>query len=243
MLGFSNYELLLAGFFKGDAMLLIIEQMLDKVQLENLRAQYDLLQFADGRATAGERAAEVKRNLQLPNDTPEHALLSEMIHHALASSSKFMSAMLPLQLSPPLFNRYLAGMGFGEHVDNAIRIDGESPLRADVSMTIMLSSPQEYDGGELVIEDVYGTQRLKLAAGSIVIYPSSSLHRVEAIRLGQRDVVVLWGQSMVRDAGQRALLYRLDQSIQNIRRQTPESSEIDSLLATYNNLLRMWADI
>ena len=224
-------------------MLMVLDQVLDKTQLNSLRAKYDQLQFADGRATAGERAAEVKRNLQLPNDSSEHVQLSQLVQQALASSPQFMSAVLPLQLSPPLFNRYMSGMAFGEHVDNAIRIDGEAPLRADVSMTVMLSTPEEYDGGELVIEDVYGTQRLKLAAGSMVIYPSSSLHRVEAVRRGQRDVVVLWAQSMVRDASQRALLYKLDQSIQNIRRATPESSEIDQLLAIYNNLLRMWADL
>lgn len=224
-------------------MLKVLDQVLDETQLNSLRTQYNQLQFADGRATAGERAAEVKRNLQLPNDSPEHARLSQIVHQALASSPQFMSVVLPLQLSPPLFNRYLSGMAFGEHVDNAIRIDGEMPLRADVSMTIMISAPEEYDGGELVIEDVYGTQRLKLAAGSMVIYPSSSLHRVEAVRRGQRDVVVLWAQSMVRDAGQRALLHKLDQSIQNIRNTTSENGEIDQLLAIYNNLLRMWVDL
>lgn len=224
-------------------MLLVIENVLSAAQLQLFRQQYAQLDFADGRATAGERAAEVKRNLQLANDTPEHAVLSQQVHQVLASSAKFMSAALPLQISPPLFNRYLAGMAFGQHVDNAIRIDGEAPLRADVSTTIMLSDPHDYEGGDLVIEDTYGLQRIRLQAGSMVVYPSSSLHRVEPVTAGNRDVVVLWTQSMVRDVNQRALLFKLDQSIQNIRTQTPSSREIDSLLATYNNLLRMWAEL
>lgn len=224
-------------------MLMVLDQVLTATQLKTFRQQYEKLSFGDGRATAGERAAQVKRNLQLANDTAEHAALSEIIHQALASSATFMSAVLPRQISPPLFNRYLAGMAFGQHVDNAIRIDGEAPLRADVSVTMMLSDPEDYQGGDLVIEDTYGERRIRLQAGSMVIYPSSSLHRVEPITKGNRDVVVLWAQSMVRDVSQRALLFKLDQSIQNIRRQTPNSSEIDSLLAIYNNLLRMWTEL
>ncbi|MEO7343922.1 MAG: Fe2+-dependent dioxygenase [Methylotenera sp.] len=222
---------------------MVLDQVLTATQLKTFRQQYEKLSFGDGRATAGERAAQVKRNLQLANDTAEHAALSEIIHQALASSATFMSAVLPRQISPPLFNRYLAGMAFGQHVDNAIRIDGEAPLRADVSVTMMLSDPEDYQGGDLVIEDTYGERRIRLQAGSMVIYPSSSLHRVEPITKGNRDVVVLWAQSMVRDVSQRALLFKLDQSIQNIRRQTPNSSEIDSLLAIYNNLLRMWTEL
>lgn len=224
-------------------MLMVLDQVLTATQLKTFRQQYEELSFGDGRATAGERAAQVKRNLQLANDTAEHAALSAIVHQALASSATFMSAVLPRQISPPLFNRYLAGMAFGQHVDNAIRIDGEAPLRADVSVTIMLSEASDYEGGDLVIEDTYGSQRIKLQAGSMVIYPSSSLHRVEPITKGNRDVVVLWAQSMVRDTGQRNLLFKLDQSIQKIRQQTPDCEEIDALLATYNNLLRMWVEL
>jgi PKHD-type hydroxylase len=142
-----------------------------------------------------------------------------------------------------LFNRYLPGMAFGQHVDNAIRIDGEIPLRADVSTTIMLSSPDEYVGGDLVIDDTYGERRIRLDAGSMVVYPSSSLHRVEPVTAGKRDVIVLWAQSMVRDVGKRALLYRLDQSIRKLRQRDESCAEIDALLSTYQNLLRMWADV
>lgn len=224
-------------------MLTVIDQVLSASQLEVFRKQYEKLQFGDGRATAGERAAQVKHNLQLANDTPEHEALTQVVYEALASSSTFMSAVLPLQMSPPLFNRYLEGMSFGEHVDNAVRIDGEAPLRADVSVTMMLSAENDYDGGNLIIEDTYGAQCIRLQAGSVVVYPSSSLHRVQAVTQGKRDVVVLWVQSMVRDAGQRALLHRLDQSIRNLRSVMPSSQEIDPLLATYNNLLRMWAEL
>ncbi|HEU4709576.1 MAG TPA: Fe2+-dependent dioxygenase [Methylophilaceae bacterium] len=224
-------------------MLLVLENILNEKELASFRASYDKLDFGDGRATAGERAASVKRNLQLANDTAEHAALTELVHGLLAASSSFMSAALPVQISPPLFNRYLPGMAFGRHVDNAIRIDGENPLRADVSATLMLSDPQDYEGGDLVIEDTYGAQRIRLQAGSLVLYPSSSLHRVEAITAGKRDVVVFWTQSMVRDDSQRALLYKLDQSIRRLRQQDELCAEIDPLIATYHNLLRMWAEI
>ena len=222
-------------------MLIVLDDVLNAQALREFRAAYARLPFGDGRATAGERAAEVKRNLQLANDTPEHAALTAKVHAALGHCAAFMSAALPLEISPPLFNRYLPGMAFGQHVDNAIRIDGEAPLRADVSATLMLSEPSDYEGGDLVIADTYGEQRIRLKAGSMVVYPSSSLHRVEAVTAGQRDVVVFWVQSMVRDAGQRALLYQLDQTIRRLRQREPGAAEIDALMATYNNLLRMWA--
>jgi PKHD-type hydroxylase len=224
-------------------MLLVVDNVLDAKKLIEFRRCYDQLDFSDGRATAGERAAMVKRNLQLLNDTPEHAALTGEVHAALAGCAQFMSAALPVQISPPLFNRYLPGMAFGQHVDNAIRIDGEAPLRADVSATIMLSDPDGYEGGDLVIEDTYGEQRIRLAAGSMVVYSSSSLHRVEPVTAGQRDVVVLWAQSMVRDISQRALLFRLDKSIQALRARDAACPEIDALIATYHNLLRMWAEV
>lgn len=224
-------------------MLLVIEQVLNETELSHMRTRFDQIAFGDGRATAGDRAALVKRNLQLPNDVPEHAELTALVHAALARCADYMSAALPLDISPPLFNRYLPGMAFGEHVDNAIRIDGESPLRADVSCTLALSDPDDYEGGDLVIDDTYGSRRIRLKAGSLVVYPSSSLHRVEPVAAGKRDVVVLWTQSMVRDVGQRALLYRLDQSIRSLRKRNPDAPEIDPLMANYHNLLRMWADV
>ena len=224
-------------------MLIVVDDVLVEQELSEFRAAYDSLPFGDGRATAGERAAEVKRNLQLANDTPQHEALTLKVHAAIAASTEFMSAALPVQVSPPLFNRYLPGMSFGQHVDNAIRIDGEQPLRADVSATLMLSGPDDYQGGDLVIEDTFGERRIRLKAGSMVVYVSSSLHRVEPIVAGHRDVVVFWAQSMVRDISQRATLYRLDQTIRNLRQRDAEMPEIDGLMATYNNLLRMWAEV
>jgi PKHD-type hydroxylase len=224
-------------------MLMVVEQVLSREQLQLFRSSYDQLAFSDGRVTAGGRAARVKHNLQLLNDTPEHAALTAEVHTVLGGSAEYMSAALPVAINPPLFNRYLPGMAFGQHVDNAIRIDGEIPLRADVSTTIMLSSPDEYVGGDLVIDDTYGERRIRLDAGSMVVYPSSSLHRVEPVTAGKRDVIVLWAQSMVRDVGKRALLYRLDQSIRKLRQRDESCAEIDALLSTYQNLLRMWADV
>ena len=224
-------------------MLIVLDNVLNAEQVNMFRSSYDKLDFGDGRATAGERAAAVKHNLQLANDTPEHAVLTENVHAILGHNTNFMSSALPTQISPPLFNRYLPGMAFGEHVDNAIRIDGEAPLRADVSATLMISPPEDYMGGDLLIEDTYGTQRIRLRAGSLVLYPSSSLHRVEPITSGKRDVIVFWVQSMVRDASQRALLYKLDQSIRKLRERDAACPEIDPLIATYHNLLRMWAEI
>lgn len=224
-------------------MLLVVENVLSQSQLTAFRDAYNQLDFADGRATAGERAAMVKRNLQLPNDTPQHAALSAQVYAVLASCKEYMSAALPLQTNPPLFNRYLPDMAFGQHVDNAVRIDGESPLRADVSTTIMLSDPDSYEGGDLVIEDTYGERRIRLKAGSMVVYPSASLHKVEPVTAGNRDVIVLWTQSMVRHESQRSLLYQLDKAIQSLRQREPDAVEIDSLMANYHNLLRMWANL
>lgn len=231
------------GFLIGDAMLIVLNDVLTPAELQMFRTSYDKLDFGDGRATAGERAASVKHNLQLANDTPQHAVLTEKLHAILGGCGDFMSAALPAQISPPLFNRYLPGMSFGEHVDNAIRIDGEVPLRADVSGTLMISGEDDYTGGDLVIEDTYGTRRIRLEAGSMVLYPSSSLHQVEPVTAGKRDVIVFWAQSMIRDASQRALLYRLDQSIRKLRERDAMCPEIDPLIATYHNLLRMWVEI
>lgn len=208
-----------------------------------MRERYARIRFGDGRATAGELAAKVKHNLQIANDTVEHAELTQLLHAALGRCQQFMSAVLPLNISPPLFNRYEAGMGFGTHVDNAIRIDSAQPLRADVSATLFVSPPDEYEGGELIIEEVYGQQRLRLPVGSLVIYPSSSLHRVAPVTAGKRDVAVFWVQSMVRDDAQRHLLYQIDQAIQSLRARAPDSPEIQPLVGSYHNLMRMWAEL
>jgi PKHD-type hydroxylase len=223
-------------------MLLAIEDILTNEELASARQLFAQARFGDGRVTAGELAAQVKYNLQLPADAVEAQMLTGMVQNALHRNALFISAALPKVVNPPLFNRYIPGMDFGIHVDNAIRI-GAVTLRTDVSGTLFLSDPEEYEGGELVIEDTYGLQRIKLSAGSLVLYPSGSLHRVETITRGHRDVAVFWAQSMVRDMTQRSLLFQLDASIQSLRARAPDSPEIVSLVAGYHNLLRMWADI
>lgn len=224
-------------------MLLAIDNVLSAEELAHMRGRYDAARFGDGRATAGELAAQVKRNLQLRANDAEAAALTRLVHGALGRNAQFVSAALPRAISPPLFNRYVPGMQFGTHVDNAIRIDSAQPLRADVAATLFLSQPDEYEGGTLVIEDVYGEQRIKLAAGNLVLYPASSLHRVEPISAGQRDVAVFWVQSMVRDDAQRAILLQLDRGVQSLRERAPGSPEIAPLLGGYHNLLRMWAEL
>lgn len=217
--------------------------MLSVSELDQLRTRYNAARFGDGRVTAGDIAAQVKRNLQLPANDADTAALTALVHSALGRNAKFISAALPLAISPLLFNRYVAGMEFGAHTDNAVRIDSAKPLRADISCTLFLSHPDEYQGGTLVIADVYGEQRIRLSAGSAVLYPSSSLHRVELVTAGVRDVAVFWVQSMVRDDAQRSILLELDRAIQNLRAHTPGSPEIAPLLGAYHNLLRMWAEV
>ena len=223
-------------------MLLAIENILTNEELSNARELFAKAQFVDGRVTAGELAAKVKNNLQLAANTVETQALTGIVHDALHCNPLFVSAALPKVVCPPLFNRYVPGMDFGIHVDNAIRV-GAVTFRTDVSGTLFLSEPEEYEGGELLIEDTYGVQHIKLPAGSLVLYPSGSLHRVEPVTGGHRDVAVFWVQSMIRDVAQRCLLFQLDAGIQSLRARTPESPEIVSLVSTYHNLLRMWADI
>jgi PKHD-type hydroxylase len=223
-------------------MLLTIDDLLTGKEVAYARDLFAKAQFVDGKVTAGELAAKVKHNRQLPANASEVQLLTALIHDALHVNPLFVSAALPKVVCPPLFNSYLKGMEFGIHVDNAIRV-GEVTFRTDVSGTLFLSEPDEYDGGELVIEDTYGVQSIKLPAGSLVLYPSSSLHQVKPITAGHRDVAVFWVQSMVRDEGQRNILFQLDGAIQSLRARMPESPEIIPLVGTYHNLLRMWADI
>jgi PKHD-type hydroxylase len=223
-------------------MLLAIENVLTAEELAYAREIFTQARFVDGRVTAGELAAKVKYNLQLPAGAAETQALTNLVHNALHRNALFVSAALPRVVCPPLFNRYAPGMDFGIHVDNAIRI-GEVTLRTDLAGTLFLSEPEEYDGGELLVEDTYGVQRVKLSAGSLVLYPAGSLHRVEVITSGHRDVGVFWVQSMVRDIAQRCLLFQLDASIQSLRSRAPESPEIVSLVGCYHNLLRLWADV
>jgi PKHD-type hydroxylase len=200
--------------------------------------------WVDGRVTAGAQSAAVKNNLQVPEDSAEARELGEMILSALGRNETFVSAALPLRVFPPLFNRYDVGMGFGPHVDNTIRFAGPVRLRTDVSATLFLSDPDDYDGGELVIEDSFGEHAVKLPAGDMVIYPAVSIHRVEPVSRGSRWASFFWAQSMVKDDGQRRLLYGLDQSIAQARAAMGENHPaVVGFAAAYHNLLRMWGEV
>jgi len=203
--------------------------------------------WIDGKATAGDQAAKAKRNMQVPEDSPEARRLGELILTALARNPVFNSAALPLRVLPPMFNRYDEGMGFGAHVDGAIRAipgAGGMRMRADVSSTLFLTDPDDYEGGELVIEDSYGAHAVKLPAGDMVVYPATSLHRVEPITRGSRWSSFFWTQSMVKDDGERTLLYDLDLAIIETRAQLGDRSRATlGLVNHYHNLLRRWAEL
>ncbi|MBB4707040.1 Fe2+-dependent dioxygenase [Xanthomonas arboricola] len=228
-------------------MLLPIPDVLSPAQLAELRARLDAADWADGRITAGHQSAQAKDNAQLPEDSAIAREASALVLDALSRSSTFFSAVLPRRIYPPLFNRYSGGQSFGYHVDNAIRYDrsrgGADPVRTDVSATLFLSDPDSYDGGELVIEDTYGTQSVKLPAGHLVIYPGTSLHRVMPVARGARVACFFWTQSMLRDDAQRRLLFELDVSIRRLTQDTPGHPSLIQLTGVYHNLLRQWADV
>ncbi|SDB43260.1 Fe2+-dependent dioxygenase [Belnapia rosea] len=226
-------------------MLLHITEVLDAARLAEAQALLARAPWVDGRVTAGHQSAQVKDNLQIPEGCPEHRALGDIVLGALERNPLFISAVLPLRVFPPLFNRYDPGMTFGAHVDNAIRqVTGTtSRIRTDVSCTLFLAPPESYDGGELIVEDTYGEKRVKLPAGDAVIYPSTSLHRVSPVTRGSRLASFFWIQSMVRDDGQRALLFDLDMAINRARGDLPAGhSSPTELTAVYHNLLRRWAD-
>jgi PKHD-type hydroxylase len=225
-------------------MLVHIEQVLTSDQLALCRDRLAAQDWVDGRITAGEQSARAKHNLQIPEDTPAARELGEMILSALGKTPAFVSAALPLRVFPPLFNRYDEGMAFDTHVDNAIRFAGPVRFRTDVSATLFLTDPADYDGGELIVEDAYGEHAVKLAAGDLILYPASSLHRVTPITRGSRWAAFFWAQSMVRADAQRSLLYDLDNAIQAMSLKVGQGDPASvSLAGIYNNLLRMWADV
>jgi len=226
-------------------MLLRIPGVLTKEQVTHCRQTLAAADWVDGRVTAGSGSAKVKKNTQLPEGGPAALELGDLILAALESNALFVSAALPSRVFPPLFNRYAVGDGFGAHVDNAIRqgIDAEARIRTDLSCTLFLSDPEEYDGGELSIEDTYGTHRAKLPAGDMVLYPSTSLHAVTPVTRGARIASFFWLQSMVRDDGQRTLLFDLDRSIQAVNADHPGHASVVPLTGVYHNLLRRWAEL
>lgn len=226
-------------------MLVCIPEVLSKAAVKEIRARIDAAHWIDGRATAGAQSAQAKKNAQLPEGSPVAKAAGDAILDALAGNALFLSAALPLKIFPPLFNRYGEGDSFGVHVDNAIRAVPGHPVRVrtDLSATLFLTEPDEYDGGELAIETAFGAQEVKLPAGDLVLYPASSLHRVNAITRGARIASFFWLQSMVRDDGERALLFDLDQTIQALAAERGHAdSRIVSLTGLYHNLMRRWAD-
>jgi PKHD-type hydroxylase len=225
--------------------LLPIPDVLTPEQVAQARKVLDEAEWIDGRVTAGHQSARTKNNLQLPEDHPAARQVGTMILEALSKSPLFISAALPLRVFPPLFNRYQGGQAFGTHVDNAIRQIGASghSIRTDLSATLFLSQPDEYEGGDLVIEDTYGVQNVKLPAGHLVLYPATSLHHVRPVTQGARVASFFWIQSMVRDDGERSLLFDLDVSIQRINEDNPNHPSAIQLTGVYHNLLRRWAEL
>jgi len=225
-------------------MLLPIPDVLTAAQVLQARQILDQAEWVDGRVTAGHQSAKAKDNMQLPEGSPAARQVGDMILNALGQSALFIAAALPLRVFPPLFNRYQGGQSFGTHVDNAIRqVPGTGHrIRTDLSATLFLANPDEYDGGELVVEDTYGVHNVKLPAGHLVLYPSTSLHHVQPVTRGARIASFFWLQSMVRDDGERTLLFDLDVAIQRITREMPENSAGVQLTGIYHNLLRRWAD-
>jgi PKHD-type hydroxylase len=226
-------------------MMVHIPEVLDREQIARCRAVMESAKWVDGRTTAGHQSSQVKYNLQLPENSPDAIDLGKMVMAALARNNLFVSAVLPKQVFPPLFNRYDAGMVFGSHVDNAIR---EFPgtnrsLRTDVSATLFISEPEDYDGGELTVEDTYGSHSVKLPAGDMIIYPGTSLHNVTPITRGSRIASFFWTQSLIRDASKRALMFDLDMSIVKLTQDHPKHPSVVQLTSIYHNLLRQWAEI
>lgn len=227
-------------------MLVQVPDILSAQEAAEALAALQAADWTDGRVTAGHQSAQVKQNLQIAEGTPLHARLGELVLNGLGRSPLFISAVLPQRVFPPLFNRYDPGMTFGAHVDNAIRQIRGTPhrIRTDVSCTLFLTPPEDYDGGELVVQDTYGEQRVKLPAGHAVVYPATSLHRVEPVTRGSRISSFFWIQSMLRDDMQRRLLFDLDMAINAATPDLPDGHEAPvALTGVYHNLLRQWAEV
>lgn len=224
-------------------MMLHIPNVLTREQVTAIRRAIDAAEWTDGRATAGSQGARVKRNRQLPENSPVALEQGRVIQQALAANALYFSAALPARTMAPLFNRYADSETYGLHVDGAARhLGGAQPwMRTDVSSTLFLCAPQDYDGGELVVVDTYGTHEVKLPAGDMILYPSTSLHRVEPVTRGERVCSFFWTQSMVSDDARRAMLFEMDQTIQRLRERLGETEETVTLTGQYHNLLRMWA--
>ncbi|MBU2978045.1 Fe2+-dependent dioxygenase [Alteromonas sp. C1M14] len=225
-------------------MLVRIENFFTKEQVAEAVAMLESAEWVDGSVTAGHQAVKAKRNLQLPENSEVGKQLREFILARLGQSQAVLAAALPNKIYPPMFNCYQGGGEFNYHVDNTIRRVAGTPakIRTDVSMTLFFSEPEDYDGGELVIQDTYGEQRVKFAAGDMVLYPSTSLHKVTPVTRGRRLASFFWLQSLIRSDEQRRILYDLDKSIQALTIETPDHPELVRLAGVYHNLLRQWSE-
>jgi PKHD-type hydroxylase len=226
-------------------LLLQIPGVLAAQELAHCQRVLERAEWIDGRVTAGHQSAQAKQNRQLAEHAETAIELGKIVLGAVSRSALFISAALPNRIFPPLFNCYEVGDGFGTHVDNAIRLASGTGMRVrtDVSATLFISEPGDYDGGELIVEDTYGTHSVKLPAGGIVLYPASSLHHVKPITRGRRIASFFWIQSMVRDDGQRALLFDLDNAIRRLGADHPSHPSVVQLTGVYHNLLRSWAEV
>jgi len=227
-------------------MLICVPDVLSKAEVADFRAAMDAADWEDGRSTAGAQSAMVKKNEQLPPNSELARQLGEAVIKVLVANPLFVSAAIPKQIFPPLFNRYGVGQHFGVHVDNAVRGDHltGARIRTDLSVTLFLSEPDEYDGGELIVEDYYGSHRVKLPAGHLVLYPATSLHAVTAVTRGVRVASFFWLQSMVRDGHARSLIFDLDSAIQGlVQRVGRDDPELVKLTGIYHNLIRCWAEL
>lgn len=226
-------------------MLLTIPDLFSPDQVRSIRSKLDAAEWVDGRVTAGHQSVLAKDNMQIPEGSAVAMEIGELILKTLGQNALFVSSALPIKVFPPLFNRYSAGQSFGTHIDNAIRhVKGTSHrVRSDLSATLFFTEPSEYDGGELVVEDAFGIHSVKLPAGQMVLYPSSSLHKVRPIARGARVSSFFWIQSMIRDDGARTLLFDLDNVIQRIATDAPSGQNTVALTGIYHNLLRRWAEV
>jgi PKHD-type hydroxylase len=226
-------------------MMVHVPKVLSPEQVARCRDVMTKAAWVDGRVTAGHQSEKVKNNLQLPETSPEARELGDMVMNALGHNGLFFSAVLPKQVFPPLFNRYDPGMTFGPHVDNAIRgyLNTALQIRTDVSATLFISAPEDYDGGELVVSDTYGQHAVKLPAGDMIVYPGTSLHHVTPITRGSRIASFFWIQSMVRDVTRRNMLFDLDTAIIRLGKDHPEHPSVVELTSIYHNLLRQWSEV
>ena len=222
-----------------------IRNVVSEAQVDDFRRELETANWSDGRGSAGYLSQAVKRNAQLPDTHPIGLKLGATILLALEQNALFVSAALPQKILPPLFNRYASGQGYGAHIDGAVRpIAGTAHrIRTDLSATLFLSAPDEYEGGELIIEDLFGSRSVKLGAGDMMLYPGSSVHRVSPVTRGVRYAAFFWVQSMVRGDVERRILFDLDNAIQALARDVPNHAELVRLAGVYHNLLRRWVEV